>query len=142
MNKNQKRNGTASSVPAGIIWGLVISLSIILLGSAAIAKMLDMLTVQWEMVGYWIMVLLLIASFSGAVTACTMIKRKRLHMSILYAGVLWVTLMVLTAIFFGGQYSGAGVTAGLILSGSICAGLLVANRTNGRVKKKRGYKRS
>lgn len=140
--KKQHQKNIATSIPVGISWGLTFGFSIILLGSITIAKLLDTKVIQWNQAGYWIMFMLLTASFSGAQITAGKIKRKYLQISFVFGFVLWVILLGLTAIFFGGQYSGAAVTAGLIITGSICAGLLHQTRNNKTSKKKTKYKRS
>ena len=141
VTEAQEQN-IATSIPVGISWGLTLGCSIILLGSITIAKLLDTQVIQWNQAGYWIMFMLLTASFSGAQITAGKIKRKYLQISFVFGFVLWVILLGLTAIFFGGQYSGAAVTAGLIITGSICAGLLHQTRNNKTSKKKTKYKRS
>lgn len=136
MKDHKRRKGTAVSIPEGIAWGACTGITIILMTSAALAKLMDAQTLQWENVGWWIMTMLLLASFIGAMVSCGMIKRKRMQMSLLSGAILWLMLLGFTALFFGGQYEGVGVTGGLVLAGSISAGLTGSKPKKGRKGKK------
>lgn len=120
----QKATGRAMSMPAGLMVGGGISLGITILLTAAFAWLLNTERLQWEKIGYWIMGMLLIGSFSGAMTACGKIKRQRLLVSLLSGALYMGTLLAITALFFGGQYDGVVVTAILVMGGSLAAGLL------------------
>jgi len=125
VNQN-RRKGTAVSVPTGIGMGVCLGLMLILAGSAVLAKLLDLEILDWRTAGYWIMGMLLVSSFVSATAAYRKTKRKRLQMCLLTGCVLWLVLMGITALFFGGQYDGIGVTGGLVLAGSGCAALVGA----------------
>ncbi len=124
MIVNQKPTGRAMSMPGGLTIGAVVSLGVTLLFAAVLAKLVDMEKLAWGNIGYGIIVILLLASFSGAMTAYAKIKRQRLLVcgasGVIYFGIL----LAITALFFGGQYEAVGVTAGLVFGGSACAWLL------------------
>lgn len=124
MVVNQKPTGRALSMPAGLAFGGVISLGVTLITAAILAKLVDMEKLPWENIGYGITVLLLLASFSGAMAAYAKIKRQRLLVCAASGGIYFGILLSITAFFFGGQYEAVGVTAALVLSGSTAAGLL------------------
>lgn len=124
MVVNQKPTGRAMSMPAGLVFGAFISLGVTLLTAAVLAKLVDMERLAWENIGYGIMVLLLLASFSGAMAAYAKIKRQRLLVCAISGAVYFGILLSITALFFGGQFDSVGVTAALVLAGSIAAGLL------------------
>jgi hypothetical protein len=50
----------------------------------------------------------------------------------------YLTLLAMTALFFGGQYQGMGVTLGLVLAGAGTATLLSVKRKNSITK---GYRK-
>lgn len=136
LNKRNQKD-VASSVPTGIGWGTITALSLILAGSFVTGKLLDTERIRWENVGYWVMVILLLSSFTGSVTACRKIKRKFMQTSLITGCVVWLFLLACTALLFGGQYAGVGVIGGLILSGSCSAGLWESNRQHKRKTGKR-----
>lgn len=136
MVVNQKPTGRAASMPAGLVFGAVVSLGITLVCAAVLAKLVDMERLAWENIGYGIMVLLLLASFSGAMAAFAKIKRQRMLVCAVSGVVYFGILLSITALFFGGQYDSVGVTAALVLAGSIAAGLLGLRGEGGKKGRK------
>ena len=134
---NRKPTGRASSMPAGLIVGALCGLVGTLLFSAILAKLVDSEIIPQDKVGYGIMVLLLICAFLGANEACRRIKRQYLIVCAISAGVYFLILLSITALFFGGQYSGIGVTAILILCGSILAAFTRSRKGEGRKRRKK-----
>lgn len=124
MKVTQKTTGRTMSMPGGLTFGGVISLSITVIGAMLLSKLMDTETLEWKSVGYGVMVLLIISSFLGAMFAYSRIKRQRLVVCLMAGVVYWITLLGISALFFGGQYEAVGVTAGLILAGCGCAGML------------------
>lgn len=124
MVVNQKPTGRAMSMPAGLAFGAFTSLGVTLLAAAVLAKLVDMEKLAWENIGYGIMILLLLASFCGAMAAFAKIKRQRLLVCAVSGAVYFGILLSITALFFGGQFDSVGVTAVLVLVGSAAAGLL------------------
>ena len=134
---NRKPTGLASSMPAGLLAGGICALGGTLVISAIIAKLVDMETIPQDKIGYGIMVLLLVCAFLGANVACGKIKRQYLIVSAISAGIYFVILLSITALFFGGQFSGVGVTALLVLCGSLLAALARSRREGRKRRKKR-----
>ncbi len=124
MTYNRKVTGKASSIPAGLAYGTAVSILITAAGTMLIGNMIHTERLQWEQVGYGILIQILAASFLGAWTAYRKIKRQRLLVCLLMGLVYLILLLSMTALFFGGQYQAVGVAAGLILAGSGSAGLL------------------
>lgn len=118
------RTGRASSFPAGVLIGTGTGMALLLLLTALCAKLISMEALREESFGYGIMAALLISSFTGAYTACERVKRRKLAV----CGSVWAAtlfcLLGMTALFFGGQYQGIGVTALLLAGGSGAATLL------------------
>ena len=85
-------------------------------------------------------------SDNGTKTACVMVRRRKLLLCIVSAVLYWLILFMLTALFFGGQYSGIGVTGMIIFSASaaVCMGELKneTRQKSGGYGKKRNIKRS
>ena len=124
MGVNPKMTGRTRSVPAGLAFGAMISIGVTILIAVVLAKLVDMERLAWERVGYGIMILLFLASFSGAVASYFRIKRQRLIVCMMSGVVYFALLLSVTALVFGGQYEAVGVTAVLIFGGSACAGIL------------------
>lgn len=136
MQTKQKYTGRTMSIPAGLGMGLGVSLTITAAAIGILAKLVDSEKLPWERVGYGIMVMLLAASFAGALAAYGKIKRQRLMVCLLTGVVFYGFLLSLTALFFGGQFEGMGVSLLLILAGSGAAGLLGLRQGRGAGQKR------
>lgn len=121
MTINKKVTGTASSIPAGLAWGALISTAVTLAGAAVTAKLIDGEIIGWDQTGYAVLVILLLSAWIGAMVAAGKIKRRRIVVCLASGVAYMLILLCATALFFGGKYSGVGETALLILCGSIVA---------------------
>ena len=137
MNQYQKHTGRALSIPGGLMYGGIVSLVITLIGATIVAKLLDGEILEESEIGYAAMVILMLASCAGTMTAQAKIKRQYLLVSGLSAGLYSAVLFSITALFFGGQYEAVGVTLLLILGGSVLALLLRMGPDRGGKHKKR-----
>ena len=133
---NRKATGRASSMPIGVLAGGACAFAGTMLTSAVLAKLVDMEIIPQDKIGYGIMVLLLLCAFLGANKACRRVKRQYLIVSAISAGFYYSMLLSVTALFFGGQYSGMGVTAVLVLCGSLLAVFLRSGNREGRKRRK------
>lgn len=126
------------SMSGGLLVSTTVSLGITLLSSAVLALLVDREKLSWDTVGYWVMAVLLVSSFAGSATACRTIKRRKGIVSLASGAAYYAVLLGITALFFGGQYEAVGVTALLILSGSISAALIsTTKRTRKKGKNRR-----
>jgi len=112
------KRGKATSVPAGILTGGVTGLAVSVAGAMLAGKLLDQEWIPMESIGYCAMVILLVSAWLAAETAWARVKHKRAMVALGAGGSLYLMLLAMTALFFGGQYSGMGVTALLVLAGS------------------------
>lgn len=131
---NRKVTGTASSMPAGLAVGGLVSLAVTILGSVMAANLVLREMIAESSVGYCAMLILLLASFGGARIAAARIKHRRLYVCILSGVVYYSLLLAITALFFGGQYQGMGVTALVVAAGCGTAALLEKNEKKRRRK--------
>lgn len=118
MTVNHKVTGTAVSMPAGIAMGCAASLLITAAGSLLVARLISDEILVDTAIGYGSMVIVLLASALGAVISTRKVKRLRLQVSLLTGASYYAALLGITALFFGGQYQGMGVTALLVLAGT------------------------
>ncbi len=141
MGNNRKSNGKASTVPIGLLYGVIVSILTTLTGTVLIANLIHTERMPWESVGYGILIEIMLASFLGANAAYSKIKHKRLLVSLMSGAVYYCVLLSMTALLFGGQYEAAGVTAGLVLAGCGASGLLgmSAKKAGGSKKTKYRY---
>ena len=142
MNVQTKVTGKAMSMPGGLALGGVVSLFVTLLAAAILAKLMELERIPENSIGYGIMILLVLASFSGAAFSAWQIKRRRLIVCVLSGVVYMASLLAATALFFGGQYSSVGVTALMVLCGVGLAALAGTQRNKaGKKRKKPMYHR-
>jgi len=87
------------------------------MGAALLAKLMDLGKLRPENLGYGIMVLLTMASMAGAATAWRRIRRRKIMVCLLSGIIYYAELLLITALFFGGQYQGAGETGLMVLCG-------------------------
>ena len=136
MTVNQKVTGTAASMPVGIAMGCAVSLLITAAGSILVAKLISDEVLVDTAIGYGAMIILLLAAALGATISAAKVKRLRLQVCLLTGVAYYGALLAVTALFFGGQYQGMGVTALLVLAGTGSAALM-----NIREKKPRKYRK-
>lgn len=136
MTVNRKATGTASSIPAGMASGALASIGITLAGALLTAKLLDNQILKWENCGYGVLIILLVSSWAGAVVTASKVKRKRFVMCLASGGIYFILLMICTALFFGGQYSGVGETVLLIFCGSMVGLFSGFSRKNGKKRRR------
>ena len=137
MVMTRKASGRAMTMPGGLVMGLVVSMVLTLSISLLLAKLVLTETMNIEGLGYGILILLLVASFTGAVTAHNQVKHRRVLVCMLSGVVYFAALLGITALFFGGQYTGIGVTGLLILGGSGAAAVMTTGKGSAAKSKKR-----
>ena len=119
MVVNRKPTGRAVSIPAGLTIGCSVSLAITLLGTAFLAKLIDGEHLRAEQLGYGIMLLLIAAAWTGSGTAWRKIRRRKVLVCIAAGAAYFAVLLLITALFFGGQYQGTGESGLMVLCGSV-----------------------
>ena len=124
MRNKQKVTGRADSIPVGLAVGVVSSILLTIACVAILTKLVDTGKIQWENIGYAIMVQTIVVSFIGAKIAHRRIKRQRLLVCLSSGLIYYAFLIATVAIFFGGKYEGMAVTALLVLAGCVCSSLL------------------
>ena len=135
MVKTKKPTGRAASIPGGLASGALVNILITLMLTAVIAKMVQSGLLSQDQIGYGIMFLLFFSSVAGAMTAQSRVKHRRMLVSLLSGLIYIVILLSVTALFFGGQYAGFGVTVLLIMGGTGTVAILSGSR-GGRPHKK------
>lgn len=116
--KRKTASGKARTIPVGIAFGLLVSLTVTLVGAALLAYLVASEKIGADGIGWGAMVILAAASALGTWTAVARIRRRRLMVCGISAASYYLLLLGMTALFFGGQYEGMGVTALMVLTGS------------------------
>lgn len=121
---SKKTPGSAISMPIGIMWGTFVSL----LTTCSCAALLSWLIlngkIDHHILGYLIMGVLISASILGAITAGNMTKRRRMLVCCITGISYFLSMLGITALFFGGNFQGAEVGGCLIITGSMIVGMV------------------
>ena len=117
MVVNKKPTGRTVSMPAGLALGGAAALAVTMLGCVITAWLVHTGNLPPEHTGYGIMVLLAAAAWTAATVAWKTIRRQKTAVCLLSGVVYYGILLAITALFFGGQYQGAGETALMIFCG-------------------------
>lgn len=137
MTVNRKVTGTAVTMPAGIGIGCGISLCLTVLGSGLTAKLISMEVLRETAIGYGAMIIIILATISGAGIAVNKVKKRILQVSVSVGVCYFTLLLAMTALFFGGKYQGMGVTA-LLIAGGCGVVILMAGRDRKPKKYRKG----
>lgn len=135
------RMGKTASIPMGLGLSLAAAATITFLSTFAISILLDRRSIDWANVGYWIMLVLLLAPFVGGKIAINTIKTQRILISLMSGVLYWMFLLCITALLFGGDYSSIWETGALIAAGSLTAALLRFPQIRYSSRQKRGIYR-
>lgn len=137
---NKKVTGKALSIPVGIAVGLSASMILTLIGTAVMANLILSESLSENAIGYGAIVILLLSSAMGAWLAAALSKRRWMVVCLGAGGSYYLTLLGITALFFGGQYQGMGVTVLVVLGGCGAVGLLGLREGKGGAKRHRKYR--
>lgn len=140
MVVNRKVTGKAMSVPIGLALGLGISLLITIIAAGVAAWMVLNESISEQALGYAAMVIVPLSVSIGAVAAAAAVKHQWLAMCAGVGGAYFLALIGTTALFFGGQYAGIGMTLFLTLAGVAIAcavGMKGQGKGSRRIKKYR-----
>lgn len=117
--------------------GLTVSMTVTVLGVAICAAAISGETIALSTGEACITAILLLGSFTGSKLVIDGIGRKRLLTSLLMSVTYFAVLLSVTAVFFGGRYSGTGGTALVVLIGAVTAAIV-----GGRDKKRGTLRKS
>ena len=124
--------GMAAALTAGVISSLLATV----FGAAIIAKLVDSEIIGESGTGYGVMIILVLAAYVGAALSYRRHKSQRLIVCMAEGAIYFGILICITALFFGGKYSGVGAKGMLVLCGSTLGILPIFERNNRRKRKK------
>ena len=137
MEKLKNRQTVKSNIKT-LIGASAICATITLIGSGICAGMILKGMIPERYTGYCVMLILLLASTLGAMIAGINNKVKKPQRILLNCVLYEGALLILTAVLFGGNYRGIGVTSIIIFSGGALAAICTNRNTKGR--KRHGFK--
>ncbi len=142
MVANRKVTGRTLSVPAGIGLGAAACVVLTLAGAALLAWLSGRETISDSGLGIGCGLVLLISSSTGGILAAALIRKQRLMVCTITAASYYGILLGMTALLFGGQYQGMGVTLVCVLAGAALAAMPVflGVRSKGAAGKRRVFR--
>ena len=139
MVRNKKVTGTAKSIPFGISLGTISALTITLIGSLITAWLVSFEKIGETAIGYCAIIILMLSSMLGSYLAQATVKHQRLVISAAVGATYYLSLLAITALFFGGHYQGMGVTALVVAAGVGVTVLIALKRNTGHNSKFKNY---
>ena len=139
MRIKNKRSAKEMSVPGGLAIGSLSSLVVTLAGAMIIAALLNAEKIGEGSVGPLTMIVHGLSAITGAWIVMTLVNKLRLQVCILTGACYYLILLGMTALFFDGQYSGLGLTALIVLTGSALVAFLPSKKPTRRNKGFKAY---
>ncbi len=121
------------SILFAVCIGVSISILVTLVGVFIMSLLISNETVSNDTIGYFVLIVTLISSMLGGVSAIAIAKRKFVIVCLSTLIAFALALISVTAMFYGGQYSGVPVTLLIIFCGGICS-VMIASKMIGRQK--------
>lgn len=118
MSVKRKRGNITRTMPGAIGLGLCIGITLLLVGCAVLAWLVISEKVDMNSIGFGNGIILILSSGIGAWLAAALAGSKRLQVIGIFAAVFFAVLLSMTALLFGGQYSGILVNGTCILAGA------------------------
>ena len=128
-------------MPLGLGIGLAVCMALTMAAAAISANLILTEKIGAGAIGYCAIVTLLLSSAVGAWLAAVLVKRRWMIVCMGVGCAYFLTLLAITALFFGGQYQGIVVTALVVFGGCGAVGLL-GLKAGGESKKHRKKYRS
>lgn len=142
MIRNSKVTGKATSVPIGLLAGLLMSLLITVSCSAVLAIMMVGGGLSIRSIGWWALIVVWLSSIFGALTTGLMVKRRALLVCMAAGAVYFASLLIIDIAFFGGVSEGVWTVLVSIVLASAVVGMTLARAgaKNGRRYPRRRYR--
>ena len=139
VSKSRFQKGSMC-IPAGLGLGLLISLILTLAGVGIFSYLIASEAVGEETIRYGIYVIQGVTAAAGSWVAGAVIKKMYLQVSLMSGGAYYLSLLAMTALLFGGQYQGMGVTAAIVMLSSALVAFFPRKNSNHFFKRKKGYR--
>ena len=142
MSLKRKGGNRKWSATGAVMLGLGVGFALLLFGSALLAWLIIRDKLQLQSIGVGSGIIMVIASGLGAWVTAAAARSKRLQMIGIFAGVFFGLLLSVTALVFGGQYSGVLVYGICILVGAGGCALLgfLPKKAGAKGRKIRSYR--
>ncbi len=134
----KKMIAKTGSIPLSLALGTGSGLAVSLIGACILAWLISTEKIGHAALNNAVLIILLLSSATAATVSTISAKQKRLLMCVLSGACYLVVLLASTALIFGGQYQGVGVTALAVLAG--CMGVCLLGLNTGKRRKTGKYK--
>lgn len=134
----KKATGTAPSILRAAVFGTGTSCVCAILWAALLAKLLDGEVIKMETVGYWAMAAHVTAVMAGGLFSAGRAGHRRGLAVGLTGGGYYICLLLVNGLFFGGQFTGFGITF-LLVAAAVGIGMLTAGKGSAGTRR-RHYK--
>ena len=124
MSYKKKRSVKSANPVTAIVLGAGCTLVLSIAFCAVITSLVNDGSTSIHSTGIWIYAVHGTCSFLGAMAAAMVADVKRVQVCLLTALVYFLCLLAMTALLFGGQYSGIIMSAMMVMVGGLTAGLL------------------
>ena len=121
--KGNKTSGS-NAVATRLAIGALMCTGITIVFTAISAALVSAGTLPETAISYIGMIILLLGAFGGTATGARNMQEKRLYFCVGTGAVYFAILLAITALFFEGKYTGVGLTAVMVLAGTMIAALL------------------
>ena len=129
---------TGIPISAGI--GTLISLAVTLAGSAIVSSLIMGQKIGEGSMVACSMLIKLLAAIIGSWCAVAISKQQRLQVALLSSAGYYLVLLATTALFFGGQYTGLGISALIVFAGCGLVILISGKKSGKRKWSKKSYR--
>ena len=113
------KNKLAGPALSAVMKATTICLIALLVGLTVLAKVVEMEWLTEDSAGYGIALLMIASSYLGSAVITVGKEPNKLLVCVITGLAYYISLMIITMVFFDGKYNGIGVTALLILCGTV-----------------------
>ena len=133
MTTRHKVTGRASSVPAGLAAGALVSILMTAIICIIGGWMIGSEMIEQNKIGYFSITALISSSILGSVVASKKVQRKQFLITLASGGIYFAILTAVTIIFFRGSFRGMGVTFLTVMIGTLASALLTIRGQKARI---------
>lgn len=131
----KQQTGRMPNLGNAVVTGMLTGVAAAFLGAAILAKLVDMELLKMENLGYGILILHPLSVLLGARSAGRRAGHRAPAAAAMTGAGYYLVLLLVNALFFGGDFTGLGVTLLLVGLGA-GAGILTMGQGRGRNRKR------
>lgn len=133
---NGKRRGSAMKTQSALMFSTVSAVVLTVTLASVTAVLIENEVIQANGAGYCVMGILVTVSMAAGLLAAELVKNKHIQVCMAAGICYFMSLIAMTALFFGGQYTGTLTTFLMIVVGSLLSAL-IEMRKNGQGRRSR-----